>query len=1010
MAACSFGMPLRLPLRRRLRGLRVLRPIPATASGVSIPYKNSAFFLFLLVLLSGLLACSRIGFADALTETRDSGASASPDSELDSLLLLELSRTTTAAACAAVVTTDGTLAQGKAGRVAANDFDANDVTSTSRWHIGSLTKAMTAALVSVLEFEGYLSWSDKLSRFVPEAADSTFHDVTLKDLANHAAGFPLHPEPDGWWQVHADCCDVPLPTSGPPYEKAFVRCAHPEHTPRSLATCREHVTATSLKATRNVTATFRYSNVGYVVLAQAASAAVAARKTIGTPPLWEELIASHLWAPMGIQAGVDCGFGPAEGSHDPFAHLAPNGTNASAWIAMRHDFPPIIGPAGNVHCTPAAMARYLQWTLRGLRMGKYGSLASDTFPSGGPVVRDFRWRSLLTEGVKGDRYMLGWRVSNETIAGGLTLHHVGTNYLNYASVELYAHAGVAVFTAASDYPTGKRVVNSVHWALKERYLACARAGAEGGRAACAAAGSACDWSDPFAKLRLQLLHANRNSLPLYEGSGAAWGRGSCPAGDNAVAEGSAYDRGAPHRAVVVDGSCEKAAVVTDQRSPCVAASKATAKLLESMSASEYVGHRVVDWATYRINDRPASDLSQSNGFLCDGEYALSLCVPEPPTPPPPPPPPQSPPPPPPPPPPSPPPSPPPPPQPPSPPPPSPPPPSPPPSPPPPPPPPWLPPPPSPPPSPPPPPPPPPSPPPPLPPQPPPPSSSMNIQDKRQMSDAAQVSIAPSSGDKKADLDLALGATGAAAALALFSCAVCWRWIIARRNKTLPEEGGEDVSLPPGFLEIPAAPLALEVLVSPRDSASPKIVSLTSSPTTKVPVMILTSSPKKEARESGDGSDEDDFTYLWASPRTFVRPEGVPVVPLELLEAYGRGGSSDSSPTPRPSPNPAVKAAVEAAVSRLERALVKFDGSLKGESRASEILHELRSTSMLRSNSPMPLWEPRDPEDEEGGTTSGTHSVGSEGETRVVDVSRPESRASSSQSNLPSKKKSPDGSV
>ncbi|XRB16448.1 beta-lactamase [Pseudoscourfieldia marina] len=547
------------------------------------------------------------------------------DDELTRIINKTTARSPTAAVAATVVTAQGMLAQGAAGRVKADDRDATHVTRASKWHVGSITKAMTAALVSVLESDGYLSWSDKLARFVPEAADSTFKDVTLKDLANHVAGFPLHPQPNGWWQVHADCCDVPLPTSKPPYHNAFVHCAHPEHAPQALATCREHVTANSLKATRNATTRFRYSNVGYVVLAQAASAAVAERERLDTPPLWEELVETRLWKPLGIQVGVDCGFGPAEGSHDPFAHLAPNGTNASAWIAMRHDFPPIIGPAGNVHCTPAAMARYLQWTLRGLRMGKNASLESDTYPSGSPVIRDFRWRSLLSEGVQGDRYMLGWRVSNETIAGGLILHHVGTNYLNYASVKLYVHAGVAIFAAASDYPSGKHATQAVHDALRTRHLACARAGAERGLQGCKAADNpiACSWIDP--KLSAPLLAKHAKHLDQRP---TAWatrdpfeafvmGQAPCAAGDRAMSD-AAYANGEFHKAVVVDGSCEQSAIGVHQHSPCVAAKMAITKLGQTVLRT--------DWAIVSVNAQRS--MSSSNDLLCDNDYAISYCMPE----------------------------------------------------------------------------------------------------------------------------------------------------------------------------------------------------------------------------------------------------------------------------------------------------------------------------------------------------------------------------------------------
>ena len=76
------------------------------------------------------------------------------DDELTRIINKTTARSPTAAVAATVVTAQGMLAQGAAGRVKADDRDATHVTRASKWHVGSITKAMTAALVSVLESDG----------------------------------------------------------------------------------------------------------------------------------------------------------------------------------------------------------------------------------------------------------------------------------------------------------------------------------------------------------------------------------------------------------------------------------------------------------------------------------------------------------------------------------------------------------------------------------------------------------------------------------------------------------------------------------------------------------------------------------------------------------------------------------------------------------------------------------------------------------------------------------------
>lgn len=59
------------------------------------------------------------------------------------------------------------------------------------FEIGSVGKTLTASLLAVLDEQGLVSLTDKVSKYQPELA---FADgITLFDLATHTAGFPSHP-------------------------------------------------------------------------------------------------------------------------------------------------------------------------------------------------------------------------------------------------------------------------------------------------------------------------------------------------------------------------------------------------------------------------------------------------------------------------------------------------------------------------------------------------------------------------------------------------------------------------------------------------------------------------------------------------------------------------------------------------------------------------------------------------------------------------------------------------
>jgi beta-lactamase class C len=75
---------------------------------------------------------------------------------------------------------------------AASTETRQPVTRDTLFEIGSITKTFTATLASYAQVLGYLSLSDKTSKYLPYLQNSKFGEVTLLNLGTHTpGGLPL---------------------------------------------------------------------------------------------------------------------------------------------------------------------------------------------------------------------------------------------------------------------------------------------------------------------------------------------------------------------------------------------------------------------------------------------------------------------------------------------------------------------------------------------------------------------------------------------------------------------------------------------------------------------------------------------------------------------------------------------------------------------------------------------------------------------------------------------------
>lgn len=243
-----------------------------------------------------------------------------------------------------------------------------------RWHIGSNTKAMTAALYARLVEQGRCRWdasvAESFGRIVANKAWST---ITVRQLMAHSAGLTDAAIDTAWLIArHRDTRPVRLQRAE--FAQA-VLAAPPAGTPGRFA----------------------YGNANYLLLGATIEAV--------TDRDWEAVMASELFEPLGI---ASAGFGapPADG---PWGHAEGPSGFVPVDPAGIADNPAALGPAGRVH----------------LALGDYARFLSLYLGEGRPLLRPSTLATLLTPS-GGGAYAGGWSIDK---AGprGPSLTHEGSN-------------------------------------------------------------------------------------------------------------------------------------------------------------------------------------------------------------------------------------------------------------------------------------------------------------------------------------------------------------------------------------------------------------------------------------------------------------------------------------------------------------------------------------------------------------------------------------------------------
>jgi len=310
-------------------------------------------------------------------------------------------------ALAAAVVVDGKIVVTKAVGFRKNG-GTEKVMVNDKFHLGSVTKSMTATVAAMLVEQGKSSWTTTIGEAFPELKSEIHPDylaVTLEQLLSQRSGAPGDAPPDLWrkaWAANGTAAEQRL---------AFIKdilARKPEAEPGSK---------------------FIYSNQGYTI------AGVMLEKATGKT--WEDLLRSMLFEPLAM---TTAGFG-APASVDkvdqPWGHTktllsgveaVPPGPGA--------DNPVAISPAGAVHCSVGDLAKYAAFQMAGER-GESKLLKAESF------------KKLHTAVADNHDYALGWMVLKRPWANGRALMHNGSNTMFYVIVWMAPEKNCAVIVASN---------------------------------------------------------------------------------------------------------------------------------------------------------------------------------------------------------------------------------------------------------------------------------------------------------------------------------------------------------------------------------------------------------------------------------------------------------------------------------------------------------------------------------------------------------------------------------
>lgn len=266
---------------------------------------------------------------------------------------------------------------------------ASPIGKNDRFHIGSITKSMTATLVGKLIEDKQLDFQTKLHEVFPEMDMlPAYRQVSIRQLLDHQGGIPAYL----MTSEEEESKLLALPGSPAEQRLAFVDMVLKE------------------KANAQV-GTFSYSNAGYTILASICEQISAES--------WEQLLEKHIFTPLKMKnSGI--GWPNTHDPNQPIGHFGP----AKTAKAQGADYflGAYLDPAGDIHCSMKDLAKFLLAHMKGMN-GENSLLKAETIQA-------------LHSSEDGEIYAGGWMI-RKTKEGQLIYEHSGSagTFMAYAGFD-----------------------------------------------------------------------------------------------------------------------------------------------------------------------------------------------------------------------------------------------------------------------------------------------------------------------------------------------------------------------------------------------------------------------------------------------------------------------------------------------------------------------------------------------------------------------------------------------
>lgn len=263
-----------------------------------------------------------------------------------------------------------------------------------KFHVGSVTKSITATMIGRLVEQGKMDWDMTLGESLPGIeVPKAYADCTLRDVLHHRSGLPPYTLLD---------------------EEIAARLQAYTGNETEI---RKQFVADLLQEKRGTQGVFAYSNAGYSVAGLMAE--------LATQKTWRELVQAEVFTPLRM---TSAGFGwPATtpGAEQPLGHWGESGGPFQIADPSEYNVGPSIAPAGNVHSSVKDLALYALAHMQGLQ-GLDGILKADTFAT----------LHTPSEFPGGMSYACGWRVVKHGMEDETHAHN-GSAGTFFAMVEIY---------------------------------------------------------------------------------------------------------------------------------------------------------------------------------------------------------------------------------------------------------------------------------------------------------------------------------------------------------------------------------------------------------------------------------------------------------------------------------------------------------------------------------------------------------------------------------------------